>query len=102
LRDELTHQALRHSGPEGQQGASNGSDLPSTHGLPPLVEPIYNPAAEFPIEALGNHLLLRGLLMELPPRGGQPPSPEWLDRWFEAARSILELLYNQGSYKIGV
>jgi hypothetical protein len=23
------------------------------------------------------------------------PPPDWLDRWFEAARSILELLYVQ-------
>jgi len=41
---------------------------------------------------LVDHPLLRGLLMELPPKGAVP-APEYLDRWFEAARSILELLY---------
>jgi hypothetical protein len=41
---------------------------------------------------LADHPLLRGLLLELPPKGTSPP-PGWLDRWFEATRSILELLY---------
>lgn len=41
---------------------------------------------------LADHPLLRGLLLELPPKGSTPP-PGWLDRWFEATRSILELLY---------
>jgi hypothetical protein len=45
-------------------------------------------------ESLVEHPLLRGLLLELPPRG-TAPGTEWLDRWFEAARSILELLYVQ-------
>jgi hypothetical protein len=39
-----------------------------------------------------DHPLLRGLLLELPPRGSHP-TPEWLDRWFEATRSILDLIY---------
>lgn len=42
--------------------------------------------------SLADHPLLRGLLLELPPKGSTPP-PGWLDRWFEATRSILELLY---------
>jgi len=46
--------------------------------------------------SLADHPVLRGLLMELPPKS-DPPSAEWLDRWFEAARSILELLYSQDS-----
>jgi len=41
---------------------------------------------------LADHPLLRGLLLELPPKG-TAPSPAWLDRWFDATRSILELLY---------
>jgi hypothetical protein len=41
-----------------------------------------------------DHPLLRGLLLELPPKGAMP-TQDWLDRWFEAARSILELLYAQ-------
>jgi hypothetical protein len=45
---------------------------------------------------MADHPLLRGLLLELPARGTMPPS-DWLDRWFEAARSILELLYVQES-----
>jgi hypothetical protein len=39
-----------------------------------------------------DHPLLRGLLLELPPKGSTM-QVQWLDRWFEAARSILELLY---------
>lgn len=50
---------------------------------------------ESPTGNLVDHPLLRGLLMELPPKGSTPP-PGWLDRWFEATRSILELLYVQG------
>jgi hypothetical protein len=45
-----------------------------------------------PTGSLADHPLLRGLLLELPPKGTVPP-PGWLDRWFEATRSILELLY---------
>jgi hypothetical protein len=41
---------------------------------------------------LAEHPLLHGLLMELPPKGCTPDAV-WLDRWFEAARSILELIY---------
>jgi hypothetical protein len=45
-------------------------------------------------QSMADHPLLRGLLLELPVRGTMPDSG-WLDRWFEAARSILELLYVQ-------
>jgi hypothetical protein len=73
----------------------------------PLTEPSFPPAG-WPSEPSGlseqaagsgslvDHPLLRGLLMELPPKGSLP-APEWLDRWFEATRSILELLYVQNS-----
>ncbi len=47
-----------------------------------------------PSSSMADHPLLRGLLLELPARGTIPNS-DWLDRWFEAARSILELLYVQ-------
>ena len=63
----------------------------------PLVEPSFPPTG-WPMErteSLVDHPLLRGLLMELPPKGSVPP-PGWLDRWFEATRAILELLYVQG------
>ncbi|MEU7802903.1 hypothetical protein AB0J14_05655 [Micromonospora arborensis] len=81
--------------------ASESADLPLS--LPsldpnPLVEPSFPPTG-WPLEssgALADHPLLRGLLMELPPRGSVPP-PGWLDRWFEATRAILELLYVQGA-----
>ena len=64
----------------------------------PLIEPSFPPAGwpMEPPESLADHPLLRGLLMELPPKGSVP-SPDWLDRWFEATRSILELLYVQGA-----
>lgn len=48
--------------------------------------------------SMADHPLLRGLLLELPARGTMPAS-DWLDRWFEAARSILELLYVQEARK---
>jgi hypothetical protein len=62
-----------------------------------LSEPVFPPPGwtEQPGDSLVDHPLLRGLLMELPPKGAAP-SPGWLDRWFEAARSILELLYIDG------
>ncbi|MFC3503554.1 hypothetical protein ACFOOK_21625 [Micromonospora krabiensis] len=64
----------------------------------PLTEPSFPPHGwtTEPGESLVDHPLLRGLLMELPPKGSVPP-PGWLDRWFEATRAILELLYVQGS-----
>lgn len=45
-----------------------------------------------PDRGVVDHPLLRGLLLELPPKGATL-QVQWLDRWFEAARSILELLY---------
>ncbi|MGC4808399.1 hypothetical protein [Micromonospora sp. DT233] len=63
----------------------------------PLTEPSF-PSDGWAVgqaESLVDHPLLRGLLMELPPKGSVPP-PGWLDRWFEATRAILELLYVQG------
>ncbi|MBB2944842.1 hypothetical protein FB565_004575 [Actinoplanes lutulentus] len=69
--------------------------LPSLdlHGL---TEPVFATStwADSSSESMADHPLLRGLLLELPARGTLPPS-DWLDRWFEAARSILELLYQQ-------
>jgi hypothetical protein len=66
-----------------------------------LTEPVFTPGGWLDVEPLGKpggetvaeHPLLRGLLMELPVKGSAMPSREWLDRWFEATRSILELLY---------
>jgi hypothetical protein len=72
--------------------------LPSldVHGLTEPVFPTSGGGAwgDQGSPSMADHPLLRGLLMELPARGTLPPS-EWLDRWFEAARSILELLYVQ-------
>jgi len=42
--------------------------------------------------SVADHPLLQGLLSELPPKGTPLPAG-WLDRWFDAARSIMELLY---------
>jgi hypothetical protein len=66
--------------------------------LDELAEPVY-PAGDWmagPSGSLADHPLLRGLLLELPAKGAMPTA-DWLDRWFEAARSILELLYVQHS-----
>jgi hypothetical protein len=68
--------------------------LPSLD-LPGLTEPVFNGWGDTArSESMADHPLLRGLLQELPARGTMPESA-WLDRWFEAARSILELLYVQ-------
>ncbi|MEU3454879.1 hypothetical protein ABZ671_14935 [Micromonospora sp. NPDC006766] len=77
--------------------ASPPLSLPSLDSNP-LTEPSFPPAG-WPVEqadSLVDHPLLRGLLLELPPRGSVPP-PGWLDRWFEATRAILELLYVPGA-----
>ena len=71
--------------------------LPSLD-LQGLTEPVF-PTSGGWVDAnnspsMADHPLLRGLLLELPVRGAMPDSA-WLDRWFEAARSILELLYVQ-------
>jgi hypothetical protein len=75
--------------------------LPSLD-LPGLSDPVF-PSSGWPdagssSQSMADHPLLRGLLLELPARGTLPPS-DWLDRWFEAARSILELLYVQEARK---
>jgi len=66
-----------------------------------LTEPVFG-AVDGPepgsVRSMADHPLLRGLLLELPARGALPTS-DWLDRWFEAARSILELLYGQEAKK---
>ncbi len=76
-------------------GLERPPTLPSLD-LGGLAEPVYPPPGWLengaPAPTMADHPLLRGLLLELPPRGATPP-PGWLDRWFEAARSILELLY---------
>jgi hypothetical protein len=67
--------------------------------LDSLSEPVFPPVGwldDSPTGTLADHPLLRGLLLELPPKGTMP-GPGWLDRWFDAARSILELLYVQNS-----
>jgi hypothetical protein len=71
----------------------------SINDLDSLSEPVFPPVGwldDSPAGALADHPLLRGLLLELPPKGTMP-GPGWLDRWFDAARSILELLYVQNA-----
>lgn len=87
--------------PEHETVPRNGSTPDQTPplALSGLAEPVFPPASWLEPHETGSlvdHPLLRGLLMELPPKGSVPP-PGWLDRWFEAARSILELLYVQGA-----
>ena len=69
---------------------------PSLSDLGPLGNTVFGHDSwlDGPTGTLADHPLLRGLLLELPPKGSLPPQ-DWLDRWFEAARSILELLYAQ-------
>jgi hypothetical protein len=89
------------------QGLEPSSALDRAAKLPSLdmqglTEPVFSASswADVPSSSssMADHPLLRGLLLELPARGVMPPS-EWLDRWFEAARSILELLYVQEARK---
>ncbi|MBB5871059.1 hypothetical protein F4553_004438 [Allocatelliglobosispora scoriae] len=83
-------------------GFHTAKELPDADrslSLEGLTEPVFPPAAWLEADGggaphLADHPLLRGLLLELPPKGSAP-SPEWLNRWFEAARSILELIYVQ-------
>jgi hypothetical protein len=65
-----------------------------------LTDPVFAPNgwSDSGSPSMADHPLLRGLLHELPARGAMPAS-DWLDRWFEAARSILELLYVQEARK---
>ncbi len=86
-------------GPHGSESAERPADRPPTLpslDLGGLTEPVFPPAgwSDVPRESLVDHPLLRGLLLELPLKG-TVPGPAWLDRWFEAARAILELLYVQ-------
>jgi hypothetical protein len=69
---------------------------PTLSDLGPLSEPMFGRDSwlDTPSGSLADHPLLRGLLLELPPKGTMPQQ-DWLDRWFEAARSILELIYAQ-------
>jgi hypothetical protein len=72
---------------------------PSLADLDVLAEPGYSTGwLDSSGGSLADHPLLRGLLLELPPKG-TVPAPGWLDRWFEAARSILELLYVQEAHR---
>jgi len=93
-------------GLEPSSALDRAAKLPSLD-LQGLTEPVFSPgswSSDVPApvssspalvsSSMADHPLLRGLLLELPARGTLPPS-EWLDRWFEAARSILELLYVQ-------
>jgi hypothetical protein len=48
----------------------------------------FRPQAGSPAE----HPLIRGLMLELPPRTGSLDKA-WLDQWLEAARATLELIY---------
>ena len=69
----------------------------SIKDLDSLSEPVFTSSAwldDSPTGTMADHPLLRGLLMELPAKGSVPQE-EWLDRWFDAARSILDLLYAQ-------
>ncbi|RZU50969.1 hypothetical protein EV385_2763 [Krasilnikovia cinnamomea] len=76
-----------------------GRTLEASRALEPS-RALESSRAVAPNLSMADHPLLRGLLLELPARGTMPPS-DWLDRWFEAARSILELLYVQEAKRGG-
>jgi hypothetical protein len=86
-------------GIEPTSALDRAAKLPSLD-LQGLTEPVFSPGGwnEPGATSMADHPLLRGLLLELPARGVMPAS-DWLDRWFEAARSILELLYAQEARK---
>ncbi len=94
-------QALSHAGSQSLEPTGALDRAPSLPSLDMqgLSEPVFSPTgwmeqSSRQASSMADHPLLRGLLLELPPRGSLP-DPGWLDRWFEAARSILELLYVQ-------
>ncbi|WP_320067184.1 hypothetical protein [Micromonospora sp. RTGN7] len=90
----------RDVGPSAVEQAGPPLSLPSLDPNP-LTEPSF-PSEGWAVpqtESLVDHPLLRGLMMELPPKGSVP-SPDWMDRWFEATRAILELLYVQGAGRL--
>ena len=86
--------------PDGEPVNGVAYERPAEKPRLPSLDPEAPPEPQFSVESwfdapattLADHPLLRGLLLELPPKGTVPP-PGWLDRWFEATRSILELLY---------
>jgi hypothetical protein len=85
-------------GLEPTSALDRAAKLPSLD-LQGLTEPVFGGWSDVsPSSSMADHPLLRGLLLELPARGTMPTS-DWLDRWFEAARSILELLYVQEARK---
>ncbi|MGC5051368.1 hypothetical protein ACLQ2S_07960 [Micromonospora sp. DT48] len=96
---EVVSTETEHTGRETQAATEQSPPLTLPSLDPnPLTEPSF-PAGGWSAAddgSLVDHPLLRGLLMELPPKGSVPP-PGWLDRWFEATRAILELLYVQGA-----
>ncbi|HEX3284910.1 MAG TPA: hypothetical protein VIR00_14780 [Micromonosporaceae bacterium] len=74
----------------------------SINDLDSLSEPVFGSTSwldDSPTGTMADHPLLRGLLMELPAKGSMPDE-EWLDRWFDAARSILDLLYAQHANRL--
>lgn len=87
----------QHNG-TGYEPAADKPRLPSLDLEPPAEPDFSSVSSDSWLDggsaggSLADHPLLRGLLLELPPKGSTPP-PDWLDRWFEATRSILELLY---------
>jgi hypothetical protein len=86
-------------GLEPTSALDRAAKLPSLD-LQGLTEPVFSATgwSDSGSPSMADHPLLRGLLLELPARGTMPAS-DWLDRWFEAARSILELLYVQEAKK---
>jgi hypothetical protein len=97
---------LAGNGEPGSLGSVMDTPIPSQptmslNELDKLAEPVFPTAwMDLPSGNLADHPLLRGLLLELPPKGVMP-SAAWLDRWFEATRSILELLYVQNDMSVG-
>ncbi len=85
--------------PPQRPAASAAATLPPVPSLPapPPIPPAtstdhdwFRPQAGSPAE----HPLMRGLLLELPPRTGTLDKA-WLDQWLESARANLELIYSR-------
>jgi hypothetical protein len=97
---DMTPPKLPESSLVADLGPLTGASLDGSLGGP-LTEPMFGRDSwlDTPSASMADHPLLRGLLMELPPKGTMPQQ-EWLDRWFEAARSILELIYSQEARRL--
>lgn len=85
---ELPATGLPAGMPSAHASSAAASLPPVPAALPAPDHDWFRPQAGSPAD----HPLMRGLLLELPPRTGAL-DPQWLEQWLEAARATLGLIY---------